>query len=518
MIGTPFVSKNEIEQRKVNRINKKPWEQEVRDEKGRKRFHGAFTGGFSAGYYNTVGSKEGWQPKNLQRSQNQNIMDYMDEEDITNQTGTHTITNRDSEFDNHNIFLERSSKSSNKLNLGLSILDELNFIPKMNQIQQSLMLSSGYSQESCENSALSNQKRQSFKFKDNYEGIGYIKGNELKYDKNTQKVFNIGNSNIMRMNTFEENKSLGFYNERDISDYNFEEVDINENNRNKYQKNKQQNLIEHMPKYIKSKHNLHLGLDGKEFKMPQVPDGFNYLQFNQIGESNEKHDDKINKNDQTKCFSMERRKDILNIEVEQKHLANKFESQSEIMSKKKKSIIESMNQIEHVFNFKLDIPFKDDINKTSRFARFLGGKEGLKSKDNIVLDKNEQIQFEALYQTNSFIQSQSNQLFHKALLKNNDVSNKQSDEVIITKAQWIPSHTLCKKCKIKDPYEKEIVNNSTNSFNSIQMKCLKETNQSSFNYKLNEDELIQKKNNEINTKLLIEAEPDINLFDSIFNS
>ena len=29
------------------------------DEQGRRRFHGAFTGGFSAGYYNTVGSKEG---------------------------------------------------------------------------------------------------------------------------------------------------------------------------------------------------------------------------------------------------------------------------------------------------------------------------------------------------------------------------------------------------------------------------------------------------------------------------
>ena len=30
--------------------------QEVTDAEGRKRFHGAFTGGFSAGYYNTVGS------------------------------------------------------------------------------------------------------------------------------------------------------------------------------------------------------------------------------------------------------------------------------------------------------------------------------------------------------------------------------------------------------------------------------------------------------------------------------
>lgn len=32
-------------------------QQVATDEQGRKRFHGAFTGGFSAGYYNTVGSK-----------------------------------------------------------------------------------------------------------------------------------------------------------------------------------------------------------------------------------------------------------------------------------------------------------------------------------------------------------------------------------------------------------------------------------------------------------------------------
>ena len=38
------------------------WEQTVTDDQGRRRLHGAFTGGFSAGYYNTVGSKEGWTP------------------------------------------------------------------------------------------------------------------------------------------------------------------------------------------------------------------------------------------------------------------------------------------------------------------------------------------------------------------------------------------------------------------------------------------------------------------------
>lgn len=39
-------------------------DQIVKDENGRRRFHGAFTGGFSAGYWNTVGSKDGEIHKN----------------------------------------------------------------------------------------------------------------------------------------------------------------------------------------------------------------------------------------------------------------------------------------------------------------------------------------------------------------------------------------------------------------------------------------------------------------------
>ncbi|KAI9653062.1 MAG: hypothetical protein M1821_007713 [Bathelium mastoideum] len=69
------------------------WQQEVRDERGRKRLHGAFTGGFSAGYFNTVGSKEGWTPstfvssrtnrhKDVPKQPQRRAEDYMDEEDL----------------------------------------------------------------------------------------------------------------------------------------------------------------------------------------------------------------------------------------------------------------------------------------------------------------------------------------------------------------------------------------------------------------------------------------------------
>ncbi|XP_078257690.1 G patch domain-containing protein 1-like [Rhinoraja longicauda] len=47
-------------------------EQTVKDERGRyQRFHGAFTGGFSAGYFNSVGSKEGWAPSTFVSSRQQ---------------------------------------------------------------------------------------------------------------------------------------------------------------------------------------------------------------------------------------------------------------------------------------------------------------------------------------------------------------------------------------------------------------------------------------------------------------
>ncbi|KJZ74605.1 hypothetical protein HIM_05955 [Hirsutella minnesotensis 3608] len=71
------------------------WKQEVRDDRGRKRLHGAFTGGWSAGYFNTVGSKEGWTPSTFVSSRTnrhkgtpasgaaqQRVEDYMDEEDL----------------------------------------------------------------------------------------------------------------------------------------------------------------------------------------------------------------------------------------------------------------------------------------------------------------------------------------------------------------------------------------------------------------------------------------------------
>ncbi|EXJ71469.1 uncharacterized protein A1O5_05277 [Cladophialophora psammophila CBS 110553] len=84
------------------------WKQEVTDERGRKRLHGAFTGGFSAGYFNTVGSKEGWTPSSFVSSRQnrakgartvpqQKPEDFMDEEDLREAEESRTL-NTSSDF------------------------------------------------------------------------------------------------------------------------------------------------------------------------------------------------------------------------------------------------------------------------------------------------------------------------------------------------------------------------------------------------------------------------------------
>lgn len=63
------------------------------DAQGRRRFHGAFTGGFSAGYFNTVGTEKGFTPQAFvsskhkraaadARTRDQQVEDYLDDDEL----------------------------------------------------------------------------------------------------------------------------------------------------------------------------------------------------------------------------------------------------------------------------------------------------------------------------------------------------------------------------------------------------------------------------------------------------
>ncbi|OQE83674.1 hypothetical protein PENNAL_c0031G05489 [Penicillium nalgiovense] len=79
------------------------WKQEVRDEHGGKRLHGAFTGGFSAGYFNSVGSKEGWAPSTFvssrqnraQKVEQKRPEDFMDADDLREQEESRQLQTAD---------------------------------------------------------------------------------------------------------------------------------------------------------------------------------------------------------------------------------------------------------------------------------------------------------------------------------------------------------------------------------------------------------------------------------------
>ena len=95
----------------------------MRDEKGRRRLHGAFTGGFSAGYFNSVGSKEGasrvsrlwlcetddrlgWTPQNFISSRSDRASrkqarpeDFMDEEDLAEMRDAQKLVDTSEEMD-----------------------------------------------------------------------------------------------------------------------------------------------------------------------------------------------------------------------------------------------------------------------------------------------------------------------------------------------------------------------------------------------------------------------------------
>lgn len=85
--GTPLEPYEEDEIPSKRKYQQQP-DQYAVDDHGRRRFHGAFTGGFSAGYMNSVGTPEGWTPTAFKSSRvdkaqisSQRPEDFMDEED-----------------------------------------------------------------------------------------------------------------------------------------------------------------------------------------------------------------------------------------------------------------------------------------------------------------------------------------------------------------------------------------------------------------------------------------------------
>ncbi|XP_076248488.1 G patch domain-containing protein 1 [Calliopsis andreniformis] len=105
------------------------------DAQGRRRFHGAFTGGFSAGYFNTVGTRDGWRPQQFKSSRSskaesvtQRPEDFMDEEDTSQFGIAPTGIRATSDYSDHGqrgMKRERINRQSNDPIPGTPVLKEL---------------------------------------------------------------------------------------------------------------------------------------------------------------------------------------------------------------------------------------------------------------------------------------------------------------------------------------------------------------------------------------------------------
>jgi hypothetical protein len=294
MIGTPFISDDIKDQRKVDKINKKPWEQEVRDEKGRKRLHGAFTGGFSAGYFNTVGTKEGWTPTNFKSSRNeksgnnlaqikrQDATDFMDEEDLKDQVGLTGLTTNE----NYRDFFSSVNSDGNMMNI-TSNTNNLNSLPNIfnEEVGEILLRESGlldnkkypdYSNKNNNNYNYNDNKYYNgrLEFKDDYTGVGYIPkiDEDIFYGKLKEKNES-GNPNRIRMDKFEDD-------DEKFSEYNFEIMDENINNiekRKKRLRDDKNDPYQETNKFIKS--NSILLSVNIDFKMPELPKDYDPYKF-----------------------------------------------------------------------------------------------------------------------------------------------------------------------------------------------------------------------------------------------
>jgi hypothetical protein len=238
-------------------------------------------------------------------------------------------------------------------------------------------------------------------------------------------------------------------------------------------------------------------------------------------------------------------------------------------NKEIKSAPSTLEQFNNYFHLKVDIPFKDDVSKIARFAKFVAEKEGLMMGDNNYNLKNnlmsssdskaEREQFERLYGEELSIRKQEQ--ISKSEIKNPQLSQTdqmkeriekiKSREIKREKNIWKPEKVLCKRFKVKDPFENKInsvvnakgdnQNNDRDLLNvtfkkgdvkytmsSLQYQLFKQENpnltslKSEGSVKVNtagdKNKDFKSANNENNVFKVINAKTDVNLFDEIFNN
>ena len=147
--------------------------------------------------------------------------------------------------------------------------------------------------------------------------------------------------------------------------------------------------------------------------------------------------------------------------------------------------------------------------------------------------REEKILFEKLYEDEQKLK-QAGEALKTEIRKQTDttssktedeIQKKENDIVKREKTKWQPDKILCKRFKVKDPYE-NVVNTKdekiSKNLNELQKEIFKEEarihNYSQHHHynPSNPDLNLKMTNNEKNSFIIINAKPDLNLFEEIF--
>lgn len=225
----------------------------VRDKNGIRRFHGAFTGGFSAGYFNTVGTEEGWTPSEFISSKNKKgevkqykPQDFMDEDDDPLLSGKLKTKKEYDTFNNR----EQPVIVEEKNNVFSGTIPKEFLVPSSNAIGKQLLKTMGWREgqgvgprltaeekgygdiEEAKNQTFAPENTQTaqIKMKNDLYGIGYVPnirsairsersqhlkmGDVLKGDFSTAESFGLG--------ALEEDDDYNIYGNEGLANYDVE--------------------------------------------------------------------------------------------------------------------------------------------------------------------------------------------------------------------------------------------------------------------------------------------------------
>ncbi|CAG9324433.1 GPATCH1 [Blepharisma stoltei] len=334
-----------------------PWEQKVADERtGKRKFHGAFTGGFSAGYNNTCGSEFGFQPAQFVSSRKnrnqvkQQVTDFMDEEDLGEFDLGKTLEAQEKEAN-----LEGDKGEAKNEGIGNKLYSMMKKVEEPD------------AKRKCYGPTLPPEQMTEVDFQQenpklDWFGLGFD-SSKLQLEENLHESKNPKNRGSDKVKSLFK-VSNDIYEE---NDYSFFEPDYEISVKEKKESNKNQKLKGEVPGFILST----TLKPSKIFKPPELPHNYNPIRFLLNFHSY--------RTIPAQKLDPEKRESIIEEQKKKEPLfANRLSESDREKIKSFKSFVKSSDLTERSARInKQDLPFKDDKVKHDRYYAFICNMEGL---------------------------------------------------------------------------------------------------------------------------------------------